>query len=184
MINYKKIWVFISICSLAFLFSGCVTMPPKLDKPIVKSKSFETSFDITWDAVIKSITALGEFINVAQKDSGLVSLQKLIPTGEVDKYALAPSGMIWDNIVANVSVLVTKQDENNIKVTINTKILGTGRDSGEVFWRGVFARTKQIEMGSRGVIEKEYLDKIASSIPGAKTYEWLEEKSEEKKTEE
>jgi len=178
MIKHNKFLTFLVLGSLLLFLNGCATVVPKLEKPIVRSRVFECSFDNAWQAVIRSITASGEFVNVAEKESGLISFQKSIPIDKINEYALAPSNMIWDNAIANISIILIKQDESTVKVTINTKIWGTGRNAGEVFWYGAYARAQQIEMGSRGKIESEYLHKIANFIPGAKTYEWLEEENE------
>lgn len=177
MIKCKKILAFTFIYGLTFLFTGCVTMPPKLEKPITNSRPFEASFDTVWDAAIKSLTVTGEFISAAQKDSGLISFQKIIPDNEVSKYALIGKGWVYYDMTANINILITEQDRNHTNVVINTHIWGAGLPFMARF-------PTRVELVSKGVIEKEYLDKIANLIPGAKTYKWLEEESEEKKTEE
>lgn len=180
----SKFLILVTVSIFLLFLIGCATTPPpKLSEPIKKSETFEVSYKAAWESVIQAITASGEFINVAQKESGLVSFQKSIPINELEDYALVPKGMIWDRAHANVSVLVKEKDKNRTKVTLNTKIIGIGRNQGEVFWRGALARTQHIEMGSKGKIEKEYLHKIASLIPGEKEYEWLEEKKSEKREE-
>ena len=167
MSNYKQKSFFTATVLFAYLAAGCSLNPPTLSEPIVKSRSFKAPYDTTWTATIKAISASGEFVNVAQKDSGLITFQKNIPVGEIHKYALAPEGVTWHTARSNVSILLEDKGEGGSCVTVNSKIWGNGMN----FWSGV---PVQLEMGSRGLIEKDYLDKIAALIPGAKTYEWLE----------
>ena len=167
MSSYKQRLIFIGTVLFAYLAAGCAVTPPTLSEPIEKTRSFKAPYEVTWTATIKAISATGEFINVAQKDSGLVTFQKNIPVGEIEKYALAPGGVTWYTARSNVSVLLEDKGEDGSQVTVNSKIWGNGMN----YWTGV---PVQLEMGSRGLIEKEYLDKIAALIPGAKTYEWLE----------
>lgn len=161
------------IMLVSFLATGCATIPPKLEKPIEKSKVFEASFDETWKALIQAITSEGEFMNVAQKESGLITFQKSI-AGAVNEYALAPSGMTWQNATAYVNVIVTNENKIHTRININTKIIGQGQTSAAVFWYGIYAPVQQIEMGSRGYIEKNYFDKIESTFT-TKKFNWLEE---------
>ena len=177
----NKLFLSISLFCFVILIDSCVSSPPYLKRQFEKSRKYNTSFQNAWEAAIKSLTISGEFIHVAEKESGIISFTRVIPRNQIETLALAPGGIRWSKAIANISVIVLKENEDLSNITINTKIWGTGISEADICLSGRSAPSQEYEMGSKGVIEKEYLDRIANSIPDTKTYKWLDENSEKKK---
>ena len=174
----KKAFQVISVISLCLFVVSCATTPPPmLGEPVVKHRTYEINYDEIWKAVIQSLTAEGEFINVAQKDSGIICFQKSIPVNKLEDVALAPKGFQWSNAFANVSLTVINQKENITRITVNTKIWAKGKNTGQILWYGINAPVHEVEMASKGEIEEDYLNKISNIVSGGDKYEWLEEGS-------
>lgn len=153
------------ICVFVFvlLLCGCAAVIPKLDKPILNNRTFETSYDQVWDIMPQALTSYGENITVAQKDSGLITFQKKIPLNMLEKVVLAPKGVValsnhWVIIfpIAQINVVARKIDDRHTLVTINAKIIG---DFGKP-WTNFRAQ----ELPSNGVLETEYLEKIKAAL--------------------
>ena len=145
------------------VISGCAAITPTLEKPIEKSKVFESTYEETWNVLLQTLTTSGELIAVAQKDSGLISFQRKIPLDKFKKVVLAPDGVLplanhWVIVfpIAQINILVSKPSDKQTLVTINVKIVG---DFGKP-WTTFRAQ----ELDSNGTLEKEYLDEFSSRI--------------------
>lgn len=141
-----------------FLF-GCAAMSPKLDKPFEKNRVFNATFEEVWSAVLQTLRS-DEIVNLTDKNNRIISFQKNITVDIVDKVALAPKGIAWRSATASVSIIVRKENDFVTSVTVNSKILGFGSGGLNAIFGTAATPAQQIEMGSRGIIEKEYLEKI------------------------
>jgi hypothetical protein len=154
----------LSIIVLAlFLLNGCAYVIPQPDRTIVNNRTFEVSYDVVWNAMLRAFNASGELITVAQKDSGLITFQKKVPLEMLGKVSLAPKGVValanhWVIVfpIAQINVTAQKLDDKRTLVIINAKIVG---DFGKP-WTNFRAQ----ELASNGVLEKEYLDKIQKNL--------------------
>ena len=172
MVRHKNyIWVIIIFFS--FSIFGCATIPT-LERPIEKSRTFKASFEELWQALIPALTSAGEFVTVAEKDSGFITFQKVILIDRLREYALMPSGWTCHNIgqvsqlVLLINVVTTKPDEKHVTVTINSKF-------PEIRCGGFWDISWPIRtFSTNGKLEKEYLNKIEALFPN-KSYKWLRE---------
>ncbi len=143
----------IPIFLLAILLNGCGTIPVKLERPIEKSRTFEASFEDTWKAMIQMVA--GEAVTLSDKDSGLIGFKKNTNLGDWKKYSLIPKRNYWTYRsvpVITINILVRKEDERHTLVTVNSKIVCA------IFCN--LGSVCNVEFGSNGLVEKEYLDKI------------------------
>ena len=134
---------------LAFtiLIVGCATTP-KWEKLISKSKVFNASYDNVWNATIKALVTSGENITAIQKEDGIISFRRPLPINEIRKYASTNLLYGYPHSVANINIILVKQNSGATEVTVNAKIVAGGT----------------LQLDSKGIIEKEYLDKITTFL--------------------
>ncbi len=145
-------------CLLAF--AGCATYPAKNAPAVDKSGVFSVPYDIAWDELKKTVMQEGEEVTTADKNGGVIGLKRNISPGDIPMYAYDDTGMFWSKAVAQAVILVSALDERSTAITINLKILATGRDAFDV----IFSRNRQMTLHSRGTLEKYYLDAFANRI--------------------
>jgi len=149
-----------AVCTMV-LMTGCAASPPPSACPAPeKSRVFAESFDAVWSALIGVLADKGEFIAMAEKESGALSFQKVIPLNEINVCACNDTGLLWSRAHAQVVILVSREDAEHTKVTINTVIIGEGRNVIDVF----LSRTRQVSLPSRGRLERSYLDLLTAKI--------------------
>lgn len=153
----------ILVILLCLVFTGCATMPPKLNKPFENTRVFNASFDTVWNSIMQIINK-GELITFSDKNNGYISFEKNILVDEVREIALAPRGVAWRSATTTLSFIVNQVEKENTSVIINSKIIGHGSGGLNAIFGTAATPAQLIEMGSRGVLEKEYLDKIESLI--------------------
>jgi len=183
---WNKIYFIAFLITFCFLICGCATVPPMLERPIEKSRTFNAIYEDVWKSLVQALTSSGEFISTAEKESGVISFQKIItPPGMIETLALCNSGVQWNNANAAVNITAVKVDETHTTVTINSQFWGTGTDTGDQVMGSLlgamvgavyYSPLRQYgPLSSKGVLEKSYLDKTANLLP-TKSYAWLEEK--------
>lgn len=181
MVNKRNIAIFLILLGL----SGCVATRStiKEEKPFEKSRVFEVPFDMLWSDVIQTINVGGREIRgiSKEKDFGCIAISEPLPSAKINEVAIVPAGIIsWDYLGALVTVKMKMIDNFHTEVTVGVNFCGRGYNWWEryfSFWPlpwAMFANGTDVEMGSRGVIEREYLDNISSFASGTKTYAWLD----------
>ncbi|MBL7081321.1 MAG: HEAT repeat domain-containing protein [Candidatus Omnitrophica bacterium] len=192
MANKRVIKVFLISLSV-FLLNGCVAAlykpvdisTLKYEKPFEKSRIFEVPLDTLWPEVIQTINAGGkEIVSISkERDYGFICVNESITPQRLNEIAIVPPGIgSWDYLYAVIALQIKAKDEQHTEVMVETeKIYGFGWRWWErylSFWPlpwSIFAKGAYVEMGSKGVIEKEYLESTCSLIPIGKTYAWLKE---------
>lgn len=158
----------IAACALFLIINeGCATYPPKDAPAVDTSMTFSVPYDIAWKKMIETVTKEGELVTSAAKDGGVISLQRNVVPGDIGVYAHDDTGMLWSQAVAYVNILVSPQDERATTITINLKIVATGRDAFDV----MLGRTRQMTLHSRGYLENHYLSKFSKLVAALKTAE-------------
>lgn len=142
------------------LLVGCATYPSPDAPAVEKSMVFSVPYDIAWKKFIEAVTQEGELLTTADKESGVIGLQRTVAPSDIKKYAYDDTGMFWSQAVAQAAILVSPQDERSTAITINLKILATGRDAFDV----IFSRSRQMTLHSRGYLEKHYLSVFSKLI--------------------
>lgn len=147
---------------LFFLLPGCAGAPVMETKPVVNSRVFRAaSFDAAWHALLGVLFADGALITFSEKESGIVACRRIITPSEIDAYSLNDSGMLWNKAQADIVLLVTRVNATSIRITINTKIIATGRGAFDV----ILGRTREIGIASNGVLEQHYFDAFLQAKP-------------------
>lgn len=146
------------------LLAGCATYPPKDAPAVDNSMTFSVPYDIAWKKFIEAVTQDGELVTSTDKDSGFISLQRNVATGDIGLYAHDDTGMFWSQAVAHIAIRISPQDERATNVTIDLKVDATGRDTFDV----LFGRTREMTLHSRGYLEKYYLSKFSKLIAAMK----------------
>ena len=156
--------IFFIVC---ILNAGCATDPSKNAPAVDKSMVFSVPYDIAWKKLIETVTQEGEQLTTSDKNGGVLGLQRNIAPGDIKLYAHDDTGMFWSQAVAQVVILVSPQDERSTAITINLKVLATGRDAFDV----LFSRTRQMTLHSRGYLEKYYLSSFSKRISAMRNVE-------------
>ncbi|MBL7081320.1 MAG: hypothetical protein ISS44_01965 [Candidatus Omnitrophica bacterium] len=160
--NIKRGLGIFLICFVISLLIGCATVP-KAQQHFEKSRIFEASFDEIWTILTSSISEPGLTFGAQEEtDSSFLILQKSLPGRRVKEVALAPSGMGWSQATATLKIIVNEEDEDYTQVIINTKITAIGRPG--FFLLSFFSPPGYFSMGSTGVLEREYFDKISETL--------------------
>jgi len=147
---------------LFFCFPGCASTPTLGKKPAVNSRVFKTaSFDAAWQTLLKVLFADGALIAFTEKESGVVACRRIITPSEIDAYSLNDSGMLWNKAQADIVLLVTRINPTTIRLTINTKIIATGRSAFDI----ILGRTREIGIESNGFLEQHYFDAFVKAGP-------------------
>jgi hypothetical protein len=147
---------------LFFLLSGCAGSPVMDTKPVVNSKIFTAdSFDAAWHTLLGVLFADGALITFSEKESGIVVCRRIITPSEIDAYSLNNSGMLWNKAQADIVLLVTQVTATSVRITINTKIIATGRGAFDV----ILGRTREIGIASNGVLEQHYFNAFIQAKP-------------------
>lgn len=145
------------ICLLLFLFfCGCASTSSNIKYHIEKSRVYSVSFDAAWQKIIQTVIGDCDLINLAEKESGILAFQRHIPVKDIDRYALNDSGLLLDRTLANIFLVVSREDDQHVRITINTRIAATGRSLTDVF----LSRNRQVLLPSKGVIEKDCFDRF------------------------
>ena len=161
----KRWWDFWGAALIVCLWlSGCVSIP-KIQQPLEKSKNFPISFEEVWGVVNKSIVESGVNISAVQKQSGagFIILTKSLSPAMIKDVALAPTNIAWMSGSVVIKIIVNEEDENSTQVIINIKITGFGRPRTLFLFSFLYPYTT-FEMGSTGVLEKEYFNKISDAL--------------------
>jgi starvation-inducible outer membrane lipoprotein len=163
----KKIAVFSLV-----LLASCATKPPV--KPTIKdTQIMQAPFDRVWTATVSTLAEMALPIESMDKGSGLITTRSVMLTGgwaapkEIDRVAQKPSVFlgIWSAGKYTLRVFVRPNGKDSAKVKITTHI-----EAYEDYMTG-----KWYTCYSKGVIEKEIFDSIASKIsPGSSVIRPLE----------
>jgi len=155
--------IFFVFCAL---IAGCATYPSTNAPAVDKSMVFSVPYDTAWKKMIEAVTQEGELVT-SDKSGGMIGLQRNIAPKDISVYAYDDTGMFWSQAVAQASILVAPQDERSTMITINLKVLATGRDTFDV----LFSRSRQMTLHSRGYLEKYYLSSFSKLISAMKKEE-------------
>jgi len=130
-------------------------------------------FDRVWRATVSTLAEMALPIESMDKGSGLITARSVIFTGgwaapkEIDRVAQKPSVFLgtWSAGKYTLSVYVRPNGKDSARVKITTHI-----EAYEDYMTG-----KWHTCYSKGVIEKEIFDSIASKIsPGSSGFRFLE----------
>ena len=158
----------IILFAVCFIFiAGCATYPPKNAPAVDKSMTFSVPYDIAWKKMMEVVTQEGDQQTISDKNGGVIGLQRIIAPGDISQYAQDDTGMFWSQAEAHVTILVSPQDERSTSITINVKVVATGRDALDV----MFSRTRQMALHSSGYLEKYYLSAFSKLISAMKKEE-------------
>lgn len=158
----------ILFCALCMtITAGCATYPPKNAPAVDKSMVFSVPFDVAWKKMIESVSQEGDGPTISDKNGGVIGLQRNIPPGDIPMYAHDDTGMFWSQAEAKGVILLVPQDERSTAITINLKVLATGRDTFDV----LFSRSRQMTLHSTGYLEKYYLSSFSKIISAMKKEE-------------
>ena len=152
---------------LCVVFAGCATYPPKIAPAVDKSMTFSVPLDVAWKTMIEVVSQEGDGPTISDKNGGVIGLQRIIASGDISMYAHDDTGMFWSQAEAKGVILLVPQDERSTAITINLKVVATGRDAFDV----IFSRTRQMTLHSRGYLEKSYLSKFSKLVAALKTAE-------------
>jgi uncharacterized protein YcfL len=151
-----------------FIVAGCATYPSTNAPAVDKSMVFSVPYDTAWKKLIETVTQEGEQLSTSDKSGGVLGLQRNIAPGDIELYAYDDTGMSWNQAVAQIAILIAPQDERSTAITINLKVLATGRDAFDV----IFSRPpRQMTLHSRGYLEKYYLSSFSKRISAMKKEE-------------
>jgi len=119
-------------CLLAVFFA-CAATPPASRAPFEKNKAVPGPCDMVWDSLLEIAASEGERITMIHKDSGVISFQKTIASGDIGRYAHNNGGLLWNEVQAHVIVIARHAGEGRTGLTINVKIIGTGKSFFDIF---------------------------------------------------
>lgn len=158
----KPSCVITMLALLVFFFPGCASSPDIENKIASNSRVFNaSSFDAAWYTLLRTIFADGALITFTEKESGIVACRRIITASEIDAYSLNNNGMLWNKAQADIVMLVTRVNATSIRLTINTKIIATGRSAFDI----ILGRTREIGIQSNGVLEQHYFNAFVKTRP-------------------
>jgi hypothetical protein len=150
----------------ASLLGGCTTGVPASPISIDKSRTFNASFDVVWQATIDSIGKMGFKATTLNKSEGLIETIENTYSESDANEGLRGSVMGNSDRVLNrsvkLSIFVTSPSADTTSVQVNTTMemrIVTG--NGSQAFPGKYVSEKAY---SNGKIEKSVLDGIANRI--------------------
>ena len=163
----KKITVFLLV-----VLASCATKQP--GKPTVEdTQVIQASFDQVWRATVSTFAEMALPIESMDRGNGLITTRSVRFTGgwaapkEIDRVARKPSVFLgtWSGGRYTLSLFVRPNGKDSTEVKITTHI-----EAYEDYMTG-----KWHKCHSKGVIEKEIFDSIASKVsPGSSRFRFLE----------
>jgi hypothetical protein len=119
-----KFFIF-GLCAFMFM-TGCETMDTtaKMTRPVIKKRVFDASYDVVWDAVLKSLATQSVEVTAADKNKGVINFKKSLTNKEAKEYIAPDSRIAWYRANANAEILVKEEDIAKIAVVININFRG------------------------------------------------------------
>lgn len=161
-------FVVLVVSILAILCSGCVYYQPPQVYNYDKEKIFPKPYDEVWQKAIEWFGTKGTPVKNLDKASGFISTEYQLSTDDLDSKSLnylcdcgksgysGIIGSVIENANGNFNIIVTKVDEQNTKVIINTfyKADLYSRAAGEASE----TYQRKINCNSTGHLEKEFMN--------------------------
>ena len=155
-----KITIVLSI--LAALASGCASKSVEERPEIDRVRVFFTDFDTMWAQLLEAVTTGEEELTLVDKTTGFISFQKNIKVDDIERYAFDESGMLLSRASANMVIKARPVDRGRTRVEINTKFTITGQRWADT----MFSRQRQVVLDSKGWLEREYFDRLSTTLQG------------------
>lgn len=159
----KSVYVKTVHLAVCLSLAGCV-MPPKLTEPVRLSRTFNQQYDRVWQQAVRMIAREGHIITATDKSSGLISYSIRLDGNKIQSYAAESSSMYQTGAVTT-QVLIESESPAVTRVTLFSRISARYLD----FWTG---REMTADLTSKGELEKEFFNKLATAI-GERKFEFL-----------
>jgi len=156
------------ILILVLVSAGCIH-PPTLDQPFKKDRIIKSSYDDVWETTIKTLALSGDIIVHTDKESGVISFKRSIDPESLKAIAFYTGGgarNIITQATADMNFILSRTSPTETRIIVNSEIQAQGLNEFNMFsgWRSY---------ASKGVLEKNYLDKIEVELEKNKTPKWL-----------
>lgn len=141
------------ILTVGLTLAGCATMPKIYD--VQSDRTFNASFDDTWDAVIEYFAENNIPIRTIEKDSGVIYAEQMFATGyDVSFLDYADCGglALADSRRAQFNVLVREASDVTTRVRVTTEFVEARRD----FW----GQSISVVCNSTGAMEDAVLTSV------------------------
>ncbi len=160
--NVRKTLIIGLLAALCAAGSGCAGTKDQERPEIDRARVFNADFDSVWKQLLLAVTTGDEEISMADKSAGVISFRRFIPVKKLGTYAFDDSGMLMSTASANVVVHVRSQGPASTYVLMNAKFTASGKTVLDVF----LSRERQVLLGSKGWLEREYFDRLAETLKG------------------
>ncbi|MFC1548805.1 hypothetical protein ACFL5E_02480 [Candidatus Omnitrophota bacterium] len=166
----KKILLLVVVCCLTL--TGCATIP-RLQAPVVRESTYNVSYDKIWPHLVTIVTEGGNFVNVADKGSGILTYTTVLNKEQLKEYVLqkppaVPIGAYYNNGEAQITLRVRKVDENSIVIKVSSKIKAQICN----MFGTVVPPFQGVMLNSNGNLEKDTF-KMVEAQAGLKQYKWM-----------
>lgn len=160
-----------SLIAVSILFlSGCATVAMREAVRVERNKIYDTPFEKVWQAAVKGIEAKGEPVVFAEKDSGVIKVDRKFAKEVIWDYvsqSLWGQWEAWTNFVGEVNIVIRPVSSERTTVTVNT--LFTGSYQEQEYNPGFFTDTylkfiTDQRLPSRGKLEREYFDLLEKNL--------------------
>ena len=158
--TFATLWLNLGII-VCLALGGCTSKPPMLSEPITNIWIIDAPLETLWKSSIAALVDKGVQIEILDKESSLIVGVENFDRGSVNQYIAEPYSFAGGQ--ARVNILFSKEDENKTQLTIKPTMFGFGRSYYPA------------KVTSNGKLERDYYLLILGSLPGERTYEWLEE---------
>jgi len=168
----------VALTLICCFIAGCATIP-KLSAPLKREESFSMSFDTVWPALVTIVTEGGNIVNVADKDSGIITYRAQLPRKQLEDYLLQkppafPIGAYYGSGEAHVTLRVQplSEEKTNVRITSQIKAQLHNMFGEPLLYSGSH------NLNSNGRLEEDVFKMISSQI-GTTKYKWLESQGKE-----
>lgn len=164
--------IFLSLCLILSCSSAKYVAPAA---PVVyvveKERIINKPFDEAWQKIIELLATYNMPIKNLDKNSGFISTDYKLVTGEVSQYMICEgasstfSGKVeLTNHGGNLNVLLKKINEDSVKVTVNTFYSCTANKykyASLISTTYVFESSSKVDCTSTGILEKAIFDYVS-----------------------
>lgn len=160
-----------SLIAVSILFlSGCATMSMREAVRVERNKVYDAPSGKVWQAAVKGIEAKGEPVVFAEKDSGVIKIDRKFAKEVIWDYvsqSLWGQWEPWTDFVGEVNIVIRPVNPDRTAVTVNT--LFTGYYQEQEYSAGFFTDTyldfiADRYLPSRGKLESEYFDLLEKNL--------------------
>lgn len=153
---------------------GCAITPAMLEKPIEREKTYNVSFEKVWEAAMSVFVKSSGAVSTIDKQSGVIGLVNTMSKAEMDEFVAEkppafPVGSHFGHGQMYVNAIISKIDDNNTKVYLKTKIIGSLLNAYG------YPLQFNISLTSNGKLEEEFFKKLSAEL-GLIQYDYLKAK--------